>query len=255
VPKAEPIAPPSLALLALEGRAWLELAALFASWPALAAAPRGDGHPVLVIPGFLGNDLSTQVLRVFLRRRGYVAAPWNLGVNTGPWQETVSRLERRLGDLAQRHGRAASLVGWSLGGVFARALARSQPRHVRQVVTLASPLRDFAANNLGRAFGRRPREPRALPDLLRRAAGPLPVPTTALVSRSDGIVAWRSCLEEPGPQREAIEVRSSHCGIGHHPAALLVVADRLAQPEGQWRPYRARPLSSWSLLHARSVEL
>jgi hypothetical protein len=253
VPEAEPIPPPSLALFALEGRAWLELAALAVSWPALAAAPRGDGHPVLVLPGFLGGDLSTRPLRGFLRSRGHAARPWRLGVNTGPWPQTLARLERRLGDLAQRHGRAVSLVGWSLGGAFARALARSRPREVRQVVTLASPLRDFHATSLGRSFRRRPA--RALPDVLRRAAEPLAVPSTALVSRSDGIVAWQSCLDEPGPRRETLELRSSHCGMGHHPGVLLVVADRLAQPEGEWRPYRPPSASRWSLFHARSVEL
>jgi pimeloyl-ACP methyl ester carboxylesterase len=147
-----------------------------------------------------------------------------------------------------------SLVGWSLGGVFARALARSCPQHVRQVVTLASPLRDFDANNLGRFFPRGPRARRALPEVLRRAAEPLSVPTTALVSRSDGIVAWQSCLEDTGPERETIEVQSSHCGMGHHPAALLVVADRLAQPEGAWSPYRPAQFSSWPF-QARTVEL
>jgi pimeloyl-ACP methyl ester carboxylesterase len=254
MPEAEPIPPPSLALLALEGRAWLELAALLAVWPALTLAPRGDGHPVLVLPGFLGSDLSTSALRAFLRNRRHAAEPWGLGRNTGPWPETVARLETRLRDLARRHGRSVSLVGWSLGGVFARALARSCPQQVRQVVTLASPLRDFDANNLGRFFPRGRRAQRALPEVLRRAAEPLSVPTTALVSRSDGIVAWQSCLEDAGPRSETIEVQSSHCGMGHHPAALLVVADRLAQPEGAWLPYRPPPLSSWPF-QARTVDL
>src|SRR5207247_737486 len=144
----ERILPPSPVLLALEGRAWLEFAALVPALPLLARAPRGDGHPVLVLPGWLATHPSTWARRHLLRDRG--------------------------------------------------------PRV------------------------RRPRTP---------LDAPLPVPSSSLYSRSDGVVAWRSCLQDEGPLAENIEVRSSHCGMGHHPGALLVIADRLAQPEGAWRPY------------------
>jgi pimeloyl-ACP methyl ester carboxylesterase len=252
VSEPAPISPPSLALLALEGRALLELGAMFAAWPELALSPRGDGHPVLVLPGFLASDRSTGPLRAFLRSRGYTTHGWGRGTNWGVWPDVLPALEVRLRDLVLRHERKASLVGWSLGGVFARALARRAPGAVRQVITLASPLRAFHASSLGRLFRSGPHAQEAMPEILARAQEPVPVPTTAIVSRSDGIVAWESCTEEPGPQRETIEVRSSHCGMGHHPAALLVVADRLAQAEGAWRPFR-ESVRSRALLAARRV--
>jgi len=238
------LAGPSAGLMALEARAWLEFASLVPALPILQAAPSGDGHPVLVLPGWLASDRSTQALRWFLRRRGYHAHGWRLGRNHGPTAEIVSGMAERLTHLRARHGRAVSLVGWSLGGIYARELARRRPDDVRQVITLASPFRDPDATNflITRLAGARPSRP---PEVLARLRSPLPVPTTAIYSRTDGIVAWDSCVEPRGPQSESVEVRTSHCGMGHHPAALLVIADRLAQPEGAWRHYEP---SGWSLL-------
>jgi hypothetical protein len=241
---AATLAGPSAALLALEARAWLEFASLIPALPVLQAAPRGDGHPVLVLPGWLASDTSTRALRWFLRDRGYHAHGWRLGRNHGPTSEIVSGLAARLGALRARHGRRISLVGWSLGGIYARELARRRPDDVRQVITLASPFRDPDATSalITRLAGRRP--PRA-PDVIERLRSPLPVPTTAIYSRTDGIVAWQSCVEPRGPQSESVEVGTSHCGMGHHPAALLVIANRLAQPDGAWRHFEPR---GWSRL-------
>jgi pimeloyl-ACP methyl ester carboxylesterase len=240
------LAPPSPLLLALEGRAWLELAALVPAMPALGRAPRGDGHPVLVLPGFLGDDGSTRALRWFLRDRGYHAHAWRLGRNTGPSDAVVQGLVARLQALHERHGRRVSIVGWSLGGIYARELARAYPDHVRQVITLASPIRDLEASNVARlarlGLGPRPREPRVRPTHLH---APIPVPLTAFHSETDGIVAWQSCLADPGPQTENLAVRTSHCGMGHHPTVLLAIADRLAQPEHAWRPYVATSSAWW----------
>jgi pimeloyl-ACP methyl ester carboxylesterase len=244
------IDPPSPLLLALEGRAWLELAALVPSLPLLARAPRGDGHPVLVFPGWLAGDTSTRALRWFLRDRGYHAHAWRLGMNRGPTPEAIAGMQERLHRLHARHGRKVSLVGWSLGGIYARELARRFPEMIRQVITLASPFRDTSATTVARLYRsgliRPPRTPDPDHEVQRRLRTPLTVPTTALYSKTDGIVAWRSCVEEPGPFRENVAIRASHCGIGHHPAALMVIADRLAQPEGSWRPYAA-PFTDWLL--------
>jgi pimeloyl-ACP methyl ester carboxylesterase len=240
------LAPPSPLLLALEGRAWFELAALVPALPALARAPRGDGHPVLVLPGYLADDNSTRALRWFLRDRGYHAHAWRLGRNTGPTDAVVEGLVARLRALHERHGRRVSLIGWSLGGIYARELARAHPDHVRQVITLASPIRDLMASNVARlarlGFGPRPQEPRVPVERLR---APIPVPVTAFHSETDGIVAWQSCLVEEGAQTENLSVRSSHCGMGHHPTVLLAIADRLSQPEGTWRPYVAIASTWW----------
>jgi dienelactone hydrolase len=240
------LAPPSPLLLVLEGRAWLELAALVPALPALARAPRGDGHPVLVLPGFLADDGSTRALRWFLRDRGYHAHAWRLGRNTGPSDAVVEGLVARLKALHQRHGRRVSVIGWSLGGIYARELARAHPDHVRQVITLASPIRDLEASNVARlarlGLGPRPHEPRARPHQLH---APIPVPLTAFYSETDGIVAWQSCLVDSGPHTENLAVRTSHCGMGHHPTVLLAIADRLAQREHAWQPFAPTPSTWW----------
>jgi pimeloyl-ACP methyl ester carboxylesterase len=249
VSEHEPIAPPSPLLLALEGRAAFEFASLVPALPFLGRAPRGDGHPVMVLPGWLAGDGSTRALRWFLRDRGYHAHAWRLGMNRGPTTEVIAAMSARLQDLHTRHGRKLSLVGWSLGGIYARELARAFPNVVRQVITLCSPFRDVNASTVARLYQTglvRPETPPPAPDVQHRLRSPLPVPSTALYSKTDGIVAWRSCVEEHGPERESIAIRTSHCGIGHHPAALRVIADRLAQPEGTWRPY-ASGLADWLL--------
>jgi pimeloyl-ACP methyl ester carboxylesterase len=250
VTEHQPIAPPPPLYLALEGRAWFELASLVPALPLLRRAPRGDGHPVLVMPGWLAGDTSTRALRWFLRDRGYHAHAWRQGRNRGPTPEAVAGMTERLHALHARHGRRVSLVGWSLGGIYVRELARRFPDLVRQVITLASPFRDVGATSVARLYRtgliRPPRTPDPDVEVQRRLRTPLSVPSTCLYSRTDGIVAWRSCVDDDGPERENIGIRASHCGIGHHPAALMVIADRLAQPEGGWRPY-ASGLAHWLL--------
>ncbi len=244
----EPIAPPRRGLLLLEGRALLELGALIAVYPLLRRAPMGDGHPVLVLPGFMASDFSTRALRRFLRERGYAAHGWKLGRNVGPAAETVAGLQQRFAELRQRYDRTVSLIGWSLGGVYARELARRFPSDVRLVITLASPFRDLRAVNVPRFLrGRRAPHPNEAA-LRAQLADPLAVPMTAIYSRSDGITAWQSCVEQPGPQCENIEVESSHLGIGHNPVVLLTIADRLAQPEGEWKPFQPPKGWRWPLV-------
>jgi pimeloyl-ACP methyl ester carboxylesterase len=208
---------PRALLLALEApRAALEASSLGPALPWLATSARGDGHPVLVLPGFLASDVSTRVLRSFLGARGWTPHGWGLGRNRGVHVAPRDALLARLEALAA--GGRVSLVGWSLGGVFARELARRAPGLVRGVITLGSPFGD--------------REPP-------------PVPTTAIYSQSDGIVNWRDCVEAAGPRTENIAVVASHCGLGVHPLALLAIADRLAQPDGDWKPFdRGGPLGA-----------
>jgi len=247
-PQDPTILPPHRGLLFLEGRALLELAALLPAYPLLKRAPRGDGHPVLVVTGLMGSEFSTRALRAFLRDRGYAVHGWKLGRNAGPTPETVSGLGRRFEELRRQYGRRVSLIGWSLGGVYARELARRLPSDVRQVITLASPFRNLDAVNVPR-FLRQRRRPHPQEAAFRtQLEAPLLVPMTAIYSRSDGIAAWQSCMAEPGPQCENLEVESSHLGIGHHPIVLLTIADRLAQPEGQWKPFRPRVGWSWPLV-------
>ena len=234
------IAPPSPVLLALEARAWLEFLALLPAMPLLTRAPRGDGHPVLVFPGWLASDRSTWAMRWFLRERGYHVHGWRLGRNLGPNTDTVAGLGRRFHALKERHGRKLSLVGWSLGGIYARELARLFPDDVRQVVTLASPFRAPMATSVARFYRGQPDVPAAVRAGL---CAPLPVPSTSIYSRTDGVVAWQGCLQDEGPFAENIEVQASHCGMGHHPAVLLLIAERLAQAEGAWQPHEPAELA------------
>jgi pimeloyl-ACP methyl ester carboxylesterase len=238
---AQTLSPPSRTLMFLEGgRAISELGAFLGALPLLSLAPRGDGHPVLVLPGLVASDTSTRALRDFLKNRGYAISGWRQGRNLGlrhGVQDAMVDLVQKLNDT---HGRKVSLVGWSLGGIYARQLAKMMPERVRGVITLGSP---FAAGpkatNAWRVYemasGRRADEDDA------RFGGALadtpPVPTTAIFSRTDGICAWQSCMEKASAISESVEVESSHCGMGHHPAALYAVADRLAQPEGEWAPF------------------
>jgi pimeloyl-ACP methyl ester carboxylesterase len=208
----------------------------------LWAAPRGDGHPVLVLPGLGAGDGSTVILRRTMRRLGYSVHGWSLGRNRGPTAEVVEQVPGRVAALADRYGRRVSVVGWSLGGIYALAAARAHPDRVRQVITLGSPVRmSHPAQTRAMIYYRRHAH-RHVPERLlpppESTQPPLAMPVSSILSRWDGIVSYRASLHPPGPNRENIAVVSSHFGLGHHPAALWAVADRLAQPEGEWQPFR-----------------
>ena len=237
---AQSLRPPSRTLMFLEGRAIHELGAFVGALPLLSLAPRGDGHPVLVLPGLIASDVSTRPLRAFLKSKGYEVSGWhqgrNLGLRPGVQDGMVDLLEK-MNDI---HGRKVSLVGWSLGGLYARQLAKMMPERVRSVITLGRPFAGSPrSTNAWRVYemasGRRADEEDG------RFGGSLsvapPVPTTAIFSRTDGICAWQGCMEKTSARSESIEVESSHCGMGHHPAAVYAVADRLAQPDGKWKPF------------------
>lgn len=163
-------------------------------------------------------------------------------IELGPQRGVLDAIEERLVDVHHRHDKKVSVVGWSLGGIYARHLARLHPDAVRQVITLGSPFR-FRPGDRGRASalferlnGRRPIVPGM--ELPEEERPPLTVPSTAIYSRTDGIVRYHQCIESADPMRESIEVRGSHSGLGHNPATLYAIADRLAQPENQCRPFR-----------------
>jgi pimeloyl-ACP methyl ester carboxylesterase len=242
-PHWETIGPPPISLFVLEqGRAALELTRFGPRRQVLATAPRGDGHPVLVLPGLLAGDLSTRPLRGFLRALSYDAQGWGLGVNVGPNDALRKRLEDLLLNARCASGQRVSLVGWSLGGIYARELARAHPNAVRSVITLGTPFRDISATHATRLVSIRPggRPLHDAHELRAQLRLPVPVPTTSIFSKTDGIVHWQSCLETDGPERENVEVACSHTGMGFHAEVLAVVADRLAQPAGTWQPYAKR---------------
>ncbi len=243
--QTNPAGPPPLAFAMLElWRAGIELSALPWAAPVLGAAPTGDGHPVLVLPGFATGDRSTVLLRRYLHDLGYQAHRWKLGRNFDHYSVGMDGewLAARIRAIREASGRKVSLVGWSLGGMLAREAARHDPDNVRQVITLGSPFHgDPHASNVWRAFetmtGQRMDSPGFLQRMAAAAAAP-PVPSTSIFSKSDGIVAWRNCVEAPGPHTDNIEVCGSHCGLVVNPPVLYAIADRLAQPEDAWAPFR-----------------
>jgi pimeloyl-ACP methyl ester carboxylesterase len=225
-------------------RTMVSAGALAASLPVLRAAPRGEPHPVLILPGLMASDLSTKALRGWVGRLGYPVVGWALGRNRGPTKEVNAELPALIARLAAEHGTPVSIVGWSLGGIFARRLARRTPRQVRQVISLGSPFAASGRRHDGSPASRvyQRHSPLSVVDSSPGSGGSLaralPVPSTAVYSRWDGVVDWRACRQQPGPRSENIAVRSSHLGMGHDPAVLWVVADRLAQPRDAWRPFQ-----------------
>ena len=225
-------------------RAAVSAGALAVSLPLLAVAPRGERHPVLVLPGLMASDTSTRVLRRWLRGLGYPVVGWALGRNRGPTQEVVDELPELVRRLADEHGTAVSIVGQSLGGIFARRLAQRSHDSIRSVVTLGSPFgmahRGPDETPAARLYSRlSPQHSTGKISTSRiRLSKPLPVPSTSVYSRWDGVVDWRACLQQEGPRSENIAVHASHLGMGFDPAVLWILADRLAQTRDGWEPFR-----------------
>ena len=226
-------------------------------------APRGDGRtPVLTLPGFTGPEFSLRPLNRFLNRRGFVADSWGLGVNRGPESiEYIATLGRLLGDriklMADEHGRAVSLIGQSLGGIYSRELARMFPDEVDRVITLGSPAHVHADRphhiNRSVAFAMQYFTGRNMEDHLADAeleklslhVPPPKVPLVAIFSPFDGIAHEDTTQIPPeflkvkdGIPRENIEIICSHIGMGINPLVLLAVSDRLVADKHDWQPFR-----------------
>ncbi len=210
-----------------------------------AATATGDGHPVIIFPGMATDGRAVRPLRDFCRSRGYNALDWGRGFNTGPKGNVdawLAELAAHTEAVLARYDQRATLIGWSLGGLYARELGKLLAPRVRQVITLGTPFNaDQDSTRVGWLFrrlsGATPAFDAALSQRLRT---PPPVPTTSIYSRGDGVVAWQSCLHaQPSATVQDVEVRGSHSGMGWNRAVLRVVADRLAQPDGRWLPYVA----------------
>jgi pimeloyl-ACP methyl ester carboxylesterase len=236
--RASSIKAPGAMLLALEGRAPWEFGAAIAAFPLLHRMAHGDGHPVVVFPGLAAPDMSTLPLRLFLSARGYNTHGWEMRFNFGPRAGVLEKSLEHVRKVRRSTGRRVSLVGWSLGGVFAREIAKVMPDDVRCVITMGSPFTGHPrANNVWRLYefasGHRLDDHEELASV-REAP---PVPTTSIFSRTDGIVAWPCSVQERGALAESIEVTASHIGMGMNPVTWYAVADRLAQREGRWKPF------------------
>jgi pimeloyl-ACP methyl ester carboxylesterase len=239
--------PPAGALM-YELRSIGEFAAYLAMAPMLASTfcgpRRGDGHPVMVLPPFVSDDPITAPMRSFLQTIGYRVEGWQLGPNLGCTDKIIEGVPRRLLEMAERYGQPVSMVGWSAGGMWAREAARQHPEAVRQVITLGSPFRMRPGDRTNASvFVEMLGDIQVpWPDSMMKAEherAPICVPRTSVYSRTDGVASFSMCLDEEGPTSENVEIFGSHTGLGHNPAVLAVVGDRLAQPVGQWRPFVA----------------
>ncbi len=235
------MSPPSLALLAMEFRAFWEFSAVLPSWPLLQQAKSSDGHAVVVFPGLASSDAATMPMRRYLDSLGYQTQGWSQGINFGPRAGVLAGAKDLLARAYEKSGRKVSLIGWSLGGIYARELAKELPHMVRGVITLGTP---FAGTPKSTRAWRvyqltSGRDIHRESDHFNLSEAP-PVPTTSLFSRTDGIVAWKGSIQAASshnPHTENIEVFASHVGIGLNPSAWWALADRLAQPDGLWKPF------------------
>jgi pimeloyl-ACP methyl ester carboxylesterase len=223
---------PSLALLGAEPfRAAMEFAWHSFSMPATART--GDGHAVVIFPGLGADGGSLTTLRAHCRSQGYDAFDWGRGFNTGPQgdlDEWLHSLKSHVVELLAGHTEPATLIGWSLGGLYAREIAKLMAPRIRQVITIGTPFNARADHtNMGSMLRLLGGSSTALdPALSQRLRTPPPVRTTSIYSRSDGVVAWQACCHDrPSSLVHDIEVDSSHFGMGWNREVLAVVADRL----------------------------
>ena len=237
----------------IEPRALLEVTALPWSLPLLARTPRGDGHPVLLLPGFMADEGTLIVLKLFLQNRGYEVQTWGFGRNIGFSSRHANALEQKIRYMHYKSGRKVSLLGWSLGGMFAMYGAHVATECIRTVITLGSPV------TFDRGGSQSPPLIKALYRLIAHPMGAtahltqsrakylrqpkaLPVPISCIYSVADGVVPPQEATIDGNPAlHENIRVPGSHLGLGFNPLVLWIVADRLAQPEGQWRPFEPPP--------------
>jgi pimeloyl-ACP methyl ester carboxylesterase len=251
--KPHEAAPPHRFWTFVEGRAMFELGLFYAARPLMAALPKGDGHAVMTLPGFLASNSSTVPMRGVLSNLGYDAHGWDSGRNVRVDNALIARLEGQLARLHEKSGRKVSLVGWSLGGVLARELAKLHPDKVRLVISLGSPIADDRNHTHARKLfemlnGAEP-EPMQGGKFRGLAEAP-PVPTTSIFTKTDGIVHWRGSVQHAdkasGKQpTENIQVHASHCGLGVNPSVMVAIADRLAQAEGTWKPFEPTLAHKW----------
>jgi len=223
--------PPMILALTDAPRALLDVAFMRLAEPWLQHMPAArDRHSVLVLPGFLGDDLGNGPLIRYLRELGYLASGWRQGRNLGTSSFDQGLLTQLIGKLAESGGGRVSLIGHSLGGLYAREIARQQPDSIRQVITLGSPF--GPGHDAGSHATRLYRQLNPSPDAEsgeRALTEPPPVPTTAIYTRGDGVVNWRTSRQAGDfPQVKNIRVPGSHIGLNRNALVWYWIARKLA---------------------------
>jgi pimeloyl-ACP methyl ester carboxylesterase len=242
----ENVKAPNAFLMMLEGRAPWEYAALLAARPWLRKLPTGDGHPVLVFPGLGAHDFTTLPLRQFLEDRGYVPYPWKQGFNFGPRAGVLQGCRDQVEAIYQRHQEPISLIGWSLGGVYARELAKEFPDRTRCVITLGTPFTGHPrATNAWRFYelmsGHSVEDEAVIAQGARGAPGAHDLDLLAQ-RRHRGLAVQRQRRRAAGRERRAACEPRRH---GHEPARDVVIADRLAAAHGEWKHFDASGARRW----------
>jgi len=214
----------------------------------LKKTPTLKERPIIVLPGFLAADWTTSEIRKFLAQKGQNVYGWDAGMNTGPSHRILNHLKNHLDEIYDVHnGQKVTLIGHSLGGVFARELAKNFAEKIEQVITLGSPFRaahhpQSVAPIVRLVFDTMNGNNHAYhkdKPISKQAHFPPPVPTTSIFSKSDGVVNWQTCLNPRQPRSENIEVYGSHCGLVFNKLAMIVIADRLfvVQDRKKWKPF------------------
>ncbi|MFT4754253.1 MAG: pimeloyl-ACP methyl ester carboxylesterase [Salibacteraceae bacterium] len=234
---------PSLFWLATEmGRAVAELGMSLPYRKYLLKKYEGDGHPVIVLPGFMATEKSTKSMRDFITKMGYTAYDWEMGRNVAKIK-TLYNLFEKLEEIADKHGEEVTIIGWSLGGIYGRQMAKEKPELVRQVITLGSPFRGInEPNNATWLYNLISKGKRVIDidaSLLADLPKPTPVPTTSIFSKQDGVVAWKTCMDEHETDiAQNIQVRGSHIGLSVNATVLKIIADRLMYRKENWRHFQ-----------------
>lgn len=205
---------------------------------------KGDGHPVLVLPGLLGSDSATRYLRDFIQKIGYTAYGWQMGTNMGDIRKLHTLLEK-IEQLHDKHQTKVSIIGWSLGGVYARQLGKRRPDLIRQIITMGSPFANIERYNNAAWFYRLINNNRPLTEVdkewILEIPAPAPVPTTAIYSKKDGVVNWQTCMEPtPDNWHQNIEVVGSHFGMPYLPSIWFLVENRLSLEQKNWQAFEQK---------------
>lgn len=201
-----------------------------------------DGHPVMILPGFMTTKASTKLLREHVAKLGYPVYDWGMGRNLGK-MEYMAALVERLEKIQKKHNQKVSLIGWSLGGVFAREIAKARPDLIRQVITMGSPFQDIThENNVAWIYtlisgGKRVEDTDWA--LIENMYKPAPVPTTAIYTKEDGIVPWHVCMEvQQDKLHQNIQVHGSHFGLGVNTSVFWIIEDRLKYDRHNWQHFK-----------------
>jgi len=251
---------PSIVLGLTEGfRAFFELGTYFPYRFFMKNEGEGDGHPVLILPGFMSSDLSTIPLRSFIYNAGYKVYGWGEGINyarTDYIDLLIDKVER----IYQRHDKPITLIGWSLGGIYARQLAKHNPYIIRQVIVMGSPIKGVKEANNAIWMYELLKKSKLVsdtldPELLKDFPLPAPVPTTAIYSKEDGVVPWELCLEDEDDWHQNIQVRGSHLGLGVNPLVLQIVADRLKYDQSNWEYFETGNIVEDLLVYPETIKV